>query len=61
MACLQAALRARPRRAVNIKIPLKSDADLDSIQAKISNGELTIAIPKRVCTVSKASDDESCT
>lgn len=45
---LLAALRARPRRAVDIKIPLKNDANLDGIQAKLANGELTIAIPKRV-------------
>lgn len=46
---------------MDIKIPLKNDANLDGIQAKLANGELTIAIPKRVCTVCKASVYQSCT
>ena len=45
---MQAALCARPRKAVDIRIPLKNDAKLEGISAKLINGELTIAIPKRV-------------
>lgn len=45
---MQAALAARPRRAVDIRVPLKSDARLEGIHAKLTNGELTIIIPKRV-------------
>jgi len=33
---------------VDIKVPLKNDAKLEGIYAKLINGELTIAIPKRV-------------
>lgn len=49
---LQAALRARPRKAVDIKAPLKNDAKLVGIRAKLVDGELTITIPKQVGTQS---------
>jgi len=45
---VQAALCARPRKAVDIKVPLKNDAKLEGIHAKLIHGELTIAVPKRV-------------
>ena len=49
---LQAALRARPRKAVAIKAPLKNNARLDGIYAKLADGQLTITIPKQVGTLS---------